>query len=179
MAAPSDEPARGRKKPTSPRKKPARKPPPKAPPAEDLSDKKRLGVEAILTTPTLVKAAQKVGVSEHTIHNWLADPEFRKALDQAHDEAFHQAVCRLKRLTLDAVNRLGAEMMAGTDADPTGEPCRERITAADKLLAHSLRFLEASEMRSRVAALEARLAELSKPTEGPDATAEHPGNPGA
>lgn len=157
MAPSTKKAARGAK-----RKAPSRKKGPSTKKAANgaLSPKQCSGINAILNSPTLVKAAEVAGVTEQTIHNWLKDHKFRKALGQAYDDVFRSAVWRLKRLTIDAVNRLAAEMAAGAD-NSLGMPCKDRISAADKILNHALRFADAVELKQRVAELEARIDQLT------------------
>lgn len=130
-----------------------------------LSPRKRAGVEAILATSTLVAAAKQAKVTEQTVYNWLKDPEFKAALDSAYDDLFTQTCRRLKKLAGEAVERLASEM---DDDDPN----RDRIAAADKLLAHALRYADAVEMKQKVQELEQRISDLTKE---PDGAHEKPG----
>ncbi|MEZ5365619.1 MAG: hypothetical protein R2748_25640 [Bryobacterales bacterium] len=54
-----------------------------------LSAIQRRGLLALLTHPTIRKAAQSIGVHERTVRRWLENPNFRSALDamlHAHEQ---------------------------------------------------------------------------------------------
>ena len=69
-----------------------------------LSAKKMAAIEALLTHPTVIKAASEVGISARTLHRWLLEPEFAQALEAAQRERVRHAIRRLRHQS----NRAGA-----------------------------------------------------------------------
>ncbi len=50
---------------------------------DSLTPKQHRGIHALLSEPTLVRAAAKCGVHEHTLRRWLKQPEFRATFSRA------------------------------------------------------------------------------------------------
>src|SRR4051794_2737108 len=79
-------------------------------PAED-----RQRILALLTEPTLGKAAERAGVGERTLRRWLAeDAAFQAQLAAAKTATFEAAMHRVQALTTPAVEKLDALLGAET-----------------------------------------------------------------
>ena len=110
-------------------------------------------VAALLTEPTLDRAAHRAGVSEKTLRRWLRDAEFQSAYGAAREEALRMALGRLQGLLLQATATLERAMLCGT---PTTE-----VRAPIAVIEHGFKGTELLDLANRVAALEA------KPDEAP------------
>ena len=65
---------------------------------------------ALITEPTVARAAESAGVSESTVHRWLLEETFGKAFRRARRETFGQAIALAQRYTPLAVNNLAKIM---------------------------------------------------------------------
>lgn len=110
------------------------------------TDEKILG--ALLTAGSIRGAAALLGSSQKTISDRLKKPEFAKRYSEAKAEQL-QAVCAAITGTLCKAVETLQEIAENTDNIPTA-----RTQAADALLRHALRYLEASEFERRLRALE-------------------------
>lgn len=89
-----------------------------------LTQAQEQAITALLTEPTIARAAQAVGVSERTLHRWLARPDFRAHYLKARRNVFDQAVALTHKYAPLAVNTL-----ARTLSDPSA-PWATRTAAA-------------------------------------------------
>lgn len=98
-----------------------------------------------------VRAAAKIAdVAEGTVRNRLNDPEFRERYEAAKGEILKEAS--------DAMNaklQTAVEVFDEIMSDDT-HPATVRVSAADSLLRHALRYLEAADFARRLDALEAQ-----------------------
>lgn len=62
---------------------------------DSLTPKQRKALAAVLSEPTLAKAAESAGIAEVTLFRWLRDPIFRTALREAEDAVIDNAMHRL------------------------------------------------------------------------------------
>jgi len=106
-------------------------------------------VAALLTTSTILEAANTIGVSARTLHRWMQDADFITQLHAAQDAMLEQATLRVVGLSGDAVSALHDAL-----ADPE-TPTGVRVRSADLLLANALRLSEAVTLAQRVRKLEA------------------------
>ena len=79
-----------------------------------LTSKQRKALAAVLTEPTVAKAALTTGVAEVTLFRWLREPDFRTALREAEDEVIDAAMRRLLQVQDVAITTMIATM---TDAE--------------------------------------------------------------
>jgi len=105
---------------------------------------------ALLTAGSVRRAAQIADVSESTIRNRLKDDTFRAEYEAVKGDILTEACDALTaRLTL-AVDSL-------CDVLENGEsPATAKISAADSVLRHGLRYIEAGNILRRLDALEAQ-----------------------
>ena len=114
---------------------------------QKLNDEKILG--ALLAAGSVRKAAKIADVSEATIRNRLNDEAFRIQYEKAKAAVLSEACDAISaRLTL-AVDTL-CEVLDSTEIAAT-----VRVSAADSLLRHGLRYIEAANILTRLDALEA------------------------
>src|ERR1700736_2279121 len=113
---------------------------------EKLSRKRESAIAALLTEPTIERAAARAEISTRTLKNWLALPDFQKAYQAARMRAFDHALARLQQSAGAAVDALGDLLMAGNDAI--------RLGAARSILELGVRLKESLEVEARLAALE-------------------------
>lgn len=116
-----------------------------------LSPKQSAAIAALLTSSTNEAAAKKAGVSLRTLNRWLVEPNFRRALRLAQDEALERTFNRLAAVGAEAVQVL-LEVAADKEAAPAA-----RVSAARAILENLLRYTELHSLAERIAALEAAL----------------------
>lgn len=95
---------------------------------EPMDEMRERAIAALLTQPTVLKAAQSIGVGERTLHRWMREPRFLAELRRARAQAFADAVGLTQRFASGAVQVL-ASIMADKNAPHTA-----RIAAAGMLL---------------------------------------------
>lgn len=117
-----------------------------------MNDEKILA--ALVAAGSVRRAAAVAGVSESTIRNRLKDADFRAAYDAIRGELLQDATASMLSRLENATETLSDVM---TDAE---SPANVRISAADSLLRHCLRYLATSDIERRIAALEASQAAL-------------------
>lgn len=115
---------------------------------DQLSPKQERAIMALLSEPTLPRAAEAVGVHEKTIYRWLNDPIFCSVYRRTRREAFGQAIALTQKYAPVAVQTLTKLMM-----DPT-TPAHVRVTAAATLLRFGREGIELDDLAARVDALE-------------------------
>jgi hypothetical protein len=117
--------------------------------ANGLTPKQEQAITALLTEPTVAKAATLAGVGERTLYTWLDEPAFSRAYRHARRQAFSHAVSLTQRYAPLAVQTL-AKIMADPEA-----PYPSRVAAATALLKVGRESLELDDLAQRIDALEA------------------------
>lgn len=103
---------------------------------------------ALIACGSVRAAARAVGVSETTVRARLNDPDFRKEYETAKGAVLEEACdCLAARLT-SAVDALSSVL----DSDST--PVTVKVSAADAILRHGLRYVETANILRRLDALE-------------------------
>jgi hypothetical protein len=115
-----------------------------------LTSRQEKAITALLATDTLGQAAQQVGVTERTLRNWLATPEFAAAYRAARQRVVEQAIGILQSASIQAVATLIKNLNCGRPAS--------EIAAANSLLERSTAAIEQFDILSRLEALEAQAA---------------------
>lgn len=118
--------------------------------------KKEIAVGALLTEPTIQSAAKVAGIFEVTMWRWMQDEEFSKAYRELKREAVGQAIPKLQKISVMAVETL-KKIMASEDAPPTG-----RVTAAKSILEMTIKGVELEDISRRVEVLEESLLKEAK-----------------
>lgn len=110
------------------------------------SDEKILG--ALLSQRSIRRAAGKLGCTQKTISDRLKKPEFRELYNAAKSEQLEAVCATLTSALCGAVSTLCDVMSDGK------APQSVRVSAADALLRHGLRYVEIGEIEKRLTALE-------------------------
>lgn len=118
-------------------------------PEPGLTPRQEAAISALLSQPTIEKAAAAAGVGERTLYRWLREPAFRSAYHQARREQFAHAVSLSQRYAPASVNGL-----ARIAADPSA-PHSARVSAHVAVLRFARESIELDELAARVEALEA------------------------
>jgi hypothetical protein len=120
-----------------------------------MDAKRDKALAALLSSPSVALAAEKVGVGERTLYRWLAeDEEFKSAYAQARREAIAQAAAVLQNSAT-----LAAVVLQMVAADRTANPA-VRVTAAATILRYAFQVGE-NDTAERLAELERQFAELA------------------
>lgn len=114
---------------------------------KELTTQQRQALAAMLQAGSLTEAAKIAGVNRVTLYRWMADPTFAAALREAESEA-------LAALSRRLVTMGDAAAAALTDALAPGQPIKERLRAAEIVLANLLRIKELLDFEQRLTALE-------------------------
>jgi hypothetical protein len=113
-----------------------------------LSKKQEKGIGALLSQPTLVAAAQNIGVNEVTLRRWLKSPDFLAEYRKARRESVEQSVAVLQKASINAVATLVASLKANSEG--------VRLRAATAILEHAIKAVELMDLEERIATLEAK-----------------------
>jgi len=111
-----------------------------------LGRKREAAIAALLAFPSVVRAAQEIGVSESTLRRWMKLPDFKRTYDEARRSMVDEAVAVLQRLTNAAAITLGRNLTSGKPAD--------EIRAAKVVLELSIGAAELAAIELRLAAVE-------------------------
>ena len=117
-------------------------------PDDTISEKQESAVLALLSEPSIPKAAAAVGVTDRTLHRWLQEPAFKAAYRNARRDAFSQAIAMTQRYAPLAVNTLAKVM-----TDPAA-PTNAKVSAAAAVLRFGREGIELEDIETRIAALE-------------------------
>ena len=113
-------------------------------------------LSALLSGGSIREAAKIAKCSETTVKTRLNDPEFKQRYE-AEKESILTEVCDTAAASLtEAVNVLRQAMK-----NPQA-PINAQITAADALLRHGLRYIEAGNILARLDKLEEAQAEMNQ-----------------
>ena len=116
-----------------------------------IDDEKILA--ALLTAGSVRKAAQIADISESTVRNRMADPEFRGKYDKLRGDLLQEATAGLTA-KLESATATMAEIMEDTE-----NAASVRLAACDALLRNCLKYFSVAEIERRIAALEAAAQE--------------------
>jgi hypothetical protein len=115
--------------------------------SEALTPAQYKAVSALLSEPTVRKAAEVAGVKERTLYHWLKMPIFVNEYRAARREATSHAIARLQQFSSNAAATL-VNLMA------TGNPAAVRLAAASKVLDLAIKSVELDDLAARLEALE-------------------------
>ena len=113
-------------------------------------------VQALLSARTVEGAADLAQISRRTAHRWLAEPTVQDALRRTQNAALQQVTHRLVAGASEAAETLRA---IHTDAKT---PPSVRVSAARVCLELGQRFIETTDLASRLAEVERRLKEKER-----------------
>lgn len=123
---------------------------------DGLTARQERALLALLTEPTVKRAAEVAGVSEKQTHRWLRQPAFAAAYRAARREAFGHSTALLQKSAPAAVATL-----ARTLTDPTA-PHHARVSAATNILRLGREGIELDDLDARLADLERAAAAAEK-----------------
>ena len=126
---------------------------------EKMGRKQEQAIAALLQQPTIMAAADSLGIGEATLWRWLQQPAFEEAYRRARQAAVDQAISQLQQATGEAVETL-RQVQTDTEAPPSS-----RVTAAKTVLEFAFKVREAEEMEKRLTALEEKFSHMI-PTKG-------------
>lgn len=119
-----------------------------------LEAKQEAAILALLSQPSIARAAEAAKVGLRTLHRWINEDEaFIAAYRRARRDVFGHAVALTQRYAAVAVQTLARVM---TDATA---PHASRVSAATALLRFGREGIELEDLEERVKALEARHAD--------------------
>ena len=117
---------------------------------EKLSRKQELATTALLTEPTLEKAAKAAGVSGSTLRRWLQEPGFRNTYRTARGELLERTLSRLIQASGKAIATLERNLDCGNPAT--------EVRAAATILRELIRTRELVDLSEQVQEQERRLS---------------------
>lgn len=106
------------------------------------SRRREIAIAALLSEPDVPAAARIAGVSEHTLRDWLATPEFREEFAEARRRVLEGAITQLASASVQAVAALVRNLACGTAA--------VEVRAAAVILEQAAKHLELAELAARL-----------------------------
>ena len=119
--------------------------------AQKYSDEQIL--EALLMAGSAKQATKRLGCSLSCVRDRLSKPTFKAKYEQAKKDALGDAIDNLSIRLTTAVDVL-AKVMTDSETAAT-----VRVSAADSVLRHGLRYIEMFDVLKRLEALEAKQEE--------------------
>jgi len=104
---------------------------------------------ALLSEPTIARAAARCGLGEKTLRRWLAEDAFKAEYDAARRTIFQAAISRIPALTVRAVETL-ADLLGATN------PPAVRLGAARTVAEIGMHQHDAETILKKLDDLEAR-----------------------
>ena len=117
---------------------------------ENLTPRQERAIAALLSETTVTSAAEKVGVSEVTLHRWLRQKDFKTAFRASRREVVEKATAQIQQASWAAGTTLIKLLGAGSDS--------VRLRAAMAILDHANKGVEMLDFDERLVNLE-KLAE--------------------
>ncbi|GJQ29726.1 MAG: hypothetical protein HBSAPP03_16100 [Phycisphaerae bacterium] len=131
----------------------------RAPYLEGLTANQEAALLALMSEPTVLKAAEKAGVASRTIYKWLeSDERFARAYRAARRQTFVHAMTMTQRYAPMAIQAL-AKIMTDSAA-----PASARVSAANGILNFARDSIELDDLAERVKALEQAANPTPPPT---------------
>ena len=115
---------------------------------DSLSRKQEKAIGALLSEPTILMAAEKLGMAEITLHRWLKEKRFVTAYRAACKRIVEGSIGRLQAACGEAVETLSTIM-----ADPL-VLASSRVSAARTVLDTALKAVELHDLEERIRQLE-------------------------
>ena len=121
-----------------------------------MTDRQMKALRALVSSSTRREAAEKAGISESTMRNYLLDPEFESEYERVLQSLVEDATSAAKMALSPALSTLMEIVEDVTENAPT------RVSAARAALEFSLKVIEKTELQKKLAELEAVLRELEE-----------------
>jgi hypothetical protein len=113
--------------------------------------RREAAIMALLTEPTLAKAAESAGIGEKTLRRWLGKPDFQAEYRAARRRIVDVAIGRLQQASGEAVDTLQRNLTCD-------QPAVE-VRAATTILEQAGRYLQIDDLEQRLQVLESLLEE--------------------
>lgn|SRR5262249_5968221 len=123
---------------------------------DKLTAKQTAAIAALLSEPSVKRAAARCQISERQLHRWICQVGFAARLKEARGRIIEVTLSNLQSASSKAVETLN-EIMCDPDAGPTA-----RVSAARTILEMTLRANDSLVMSERLAALEAKLGGMGQ-----------------
>jgi len=123
---------------------------------EKASRKQEILICALLTEPTVEKAAKKTGIATTTAFRWLQESNFQEQYKEARRKTVSQAISQIQQASSKAVQTL-RDVMEDTAAPPAS-----RVNAAKATLELAFKTIEIEDLAQRIGKLEVLLQNFSK-----------------
>lgn len=130
-------------------------------PERELTGKQAKFLACLLTHPNVERAAEAAGIGHTTAFRYLQDEHFQAVYQREKQDAIKRATAQLTAACGEAVETLQDVMR-----EAVGQPAA-RVSAAKAILDTAFRAAELETTTERLAALEAKLAELAGATPEP------------
>ena len=108
----------------------------------DLTEKQMVALPYVAAATSLAEGARHASIARSTLHRWMEDPHFRRALENAREEAADLARTELQGLMLKAVHVI-AESLDHPRPDI-------RLRAASAAMALGLKVVDIKELNQRL-----------------------------
>ena len=125
---------------------------PDGPATDELTERQRRALAALLAAPTAKEAAKISNVGERTLKRWRTLPAFQRAYREAQSELLESAVCQSRQHLTGALSAL-ADITENANAPPAA-----RVSAARATVELALKLGEQSDILARLTELEAAMA---------------------
>ncbi len=124
---------------------------------EKRTRKQAEAIAALLDSPTIKVAAERIGLHEKTLQNWLKQPAFIREFDEAKRQITSHVLGRLQAAGGLAISTL-------MELATTGHEANVRLKAATQILTHLLQAQELIEVESRLRVLEEQNGQSTSPS---------------
>jgi len=105
-------------------------------------------IVALLASPSIEAAAQKVGIAPSTLFRWMQDDEFKVTYRKAKSAYVYQAITLLQQATTEAVSTLRAIML------DESKPASTRVASAKTILDTAIKAVEFEDLVVRIEKIE-------------------------
>jgi len=116
-----------------------------------LNHRQSQAIIALMSEPSIERAAAKAGINERTLRRWLDVPDFQRAYRAARRQTFNQAIGLVVKYATLAVSTL-VQTMADKDASH-----HAKVAAATAILKFGREGIELDDLSGRIEAIEASL----------------------
>lgn len=121
-------------------------------PDTGLTQRQERALVALISQPTIAKAAEAAEVGERTIHEWIRQDRFGTEYRKRRREAFTQTIALAQRFAPLAMQTL-AKALVDDEA-----PYACKVAAATTILRFGRESLELDDLAERIKAIETRVA---------------------
>jgi len=124
-------------------------------PDANLTATQKRAVSALLSCRSIQEASDKARVSRRTVHRWLRDPEFVRALESASHDLLESTTRRLVNMTTKSLDALEGVL------DDASKPDGVRVRAAVSILNAVLAVRELTQLERELSVHESRANQIA------------------